>query len=40
MHDLKKKMNVSILDGRRRFKSKEEKEEQEQSNPNARRKKI
>jgi len=40
MHDLPKKMNVSILDGSRRFKSKEEKEEQKQSNPNARRKKV
>ncbi len=34
MHNLTKKMNVSIFDGRRRFKSKKEKEEQEQANPN------
>jgi len=39
MHNLTKKMNVSIFNGRRRFKSKKEKEEQEQANPNTRRKK-
>jgi hypothetical protein len=36
MHDLTKKMNVSILAGGRRFKSKEEKEE----DPNPRKKKV
>jgi hypothetical protein len=39
MHNLTKKMNVSIFDGRRRFKSKKEKKEQEHANPNTRRKK-